>query len=274
MRTALLDGIGADDVAWLAGLLRGRSGVGLAGPAQAEERLAPLLWRRHVSGFRALMALLREEPDGLLAVEALDRLANAGNWFFRDAHPFQLLRTQVLPALVHAAQGRPLRCWAACCGAGQEAYSLALCIRHYVPLLQHSIPEIWGTDPSECALSRARAAVYDRDEMSHGLPLALVVRYFELQGIRWQIKDEIRGLVRFQTLALVEPWSGLPDMDLILLRNALAGLDHSERDGLLRRAQAQLAPGGWLVLEPHEDAGPTPGLRKVDTPYGAAWQSI
>jgi chemotaxis protein methyltransferase CheR len=274
MRAALLDGIDEADYLWLQALLKAGRQASLASVQQAEERLAPLLWRRHVPGFGGLMRILREEPDGLLADEVLDRLASAGGWFFHDPHPCQLLRAHALTALAASrAESRRLRLWSVACGLGQEPYSLALLLEHAMPQLKGWDINILATDASGGALARAREGAYGRDEVGRGLPLSLLTRYFEQQGLRWVLQAQVRRLVEFRPLRLEGVWDGLERMDLILLRNVMAGLDGPERSRLVRRAAAQLNPGGWLVLEPQDEVGPVAGLTRVETPHGQAWRA-
>jgi chemotaxis protein methyltransferase CheR len=274
MRAALLDGIDEADYLWLQERLRARRSVDLGLVEQAEERLAPLLWRRHVPGFGALMRILREEPEGLLADEAFDRLANGGTWFFQDPHPCQLLRSHALSALAQSrGASRRLRLWSVACGDGQEPYSLAMLIQHAMPPMKDWDISILATDASAGSLARAQAAAYDRDEVGRGLPLSMLTRYFDQQGLRWVVQEQVRRMVAFQPLRLEGVWKGVDAMDLILLRNVMAGLDAPARANLVRRAAAQLNPGGWLVLEPQDELGAIPGLTRVETPHGQAWRA-
>src|SRR5690606_21603593 len=75
--------------------------------------------------------------------------------FFRDAEVFRALEVEVIPALVRAVRGRPIRAWAAGVATGEEAWSLAaLLVAADVPF------EIIATDLDESALKVARAARY------------------------------------------------------------------------------------------------------------------
>ena len=53
-----------------------------------------------------------------------------------------------------------------------------------------------GTDISDDAVARASKGVYGAVEMGRGMPDPLRQRYFTVHGDRWQIRDEIRAMIR------------------------------------------------------------------------------
>src|SRR3954452_2819606 len=46
--------------------------------------------------------------------------------FFRDFDAWEALRNEILPELLSASDGTPVRVWSAGCAAGQEPYSIAM----------------------------------------------------------------------------------------------------------------------------------------------------
>jgi chemotaxis protein methyltransferase CheR len=74
---------------------------------------------------------------------------------FRDPGYFLALRQAVLP---HLATYPVIRIWVAGCGAGEEAYSLAILL-HEAGLLERS--QIYATDIDPESLRRARSGTYD-----------------------------------------------------------------------------------------------------------------
>ncbi|HEX8113787.1 MAG TPA: CheR family methyltransferase, partial [Kofleriaceae bacterium] len=85
--------------------------------------------------------------------------------FFHEPRQFQLLANDVLPEL--ARTRRRVRLWSAGCGAGQEAWSLAMAVEE-AALPPEVEVEILATDADRRALAIAAEAVY-RDDQAPGV---------------------------------------------------------------------------------------------------------
>jgi len=156
-------------------------------------------------------------------------------------------RSEVLPEIArHRQATRTLRIWSAACSSGQEPYSLAMLLLE-AGYRNWNI-QILGTDLSSQILERAGAGRYLQIEISRGLPASLLVKYFERAGLDWQIKDEVRRLVRFSPLDLRQGLRALGPFDLVLCRNVLIYFDLETRRGILAGIRGVLAPGGYLML--------------------------
>jgi chemotaxis protein methyltransferase CheR len=185
--------------------------------------------------------------DGALRDEVLSALLNHETLFFRDHHPFQALRDQILPELVERRRGtRRLRVWSCACSTGQEPYSLAILLEE-LGLVGWDV-ELYATDVAGSALERARAGRYSLTEVNRGLPAKLLVEHFVQEGLDWQVKPTLRKRIRFSRLNLIEPWPSLPRMDLVLMRNVLIYLADSTRRAVLRQMREVLSPDGYLLL--------------------------
>src|SRR5207247_2328683 len=73
-------------------------------------------------------------------------------------------------------------------------------------------------------------------------------RFLRALGVHWYVKDEIRALVEFRELNLVEEWPTMPPIDLILLRNVLIYFDVESRKRILAKVRRVLRPEGYLLL--------------------------
>jgi chemotaxis protein methyltransferase CheR len=166
--------------------------------------------------------------------------------FFRDVHPFDALRDVVIPAVLAVNGGRSLAMWSAAASTGQEAYSMAMVVREHFPL----VPDvtILATDLSTDVLERARSGTFPQLEVNRGLPVRMLVKYFERNGRDWQLSGDIRGMVTFRRLNLARPFAGLPPMDVVFLRNVLIYFDVPTKIEVLQRVAQVLRPGGYLFL--------------------------
>ncbi|MGC9504406.1 CheR family methyltransferase [Baaleninema sp.] len=170
--------------------------------------------------------------------------------FFRDLQVFEALRQSIFPELLRRHRlDRQLNLWSAACSSGQEAYSLAILLRDYFPLLaQNWTLNFLASDVSETMLAKARSGIYDDLEVHRRLPPKFLRRYFHQEGSQWVVSDEIRLMVQFQQIDLLQPLPPLPTMDVIFLRNLLIYFDRPTQAEILNKMRQVLAPDGYLLL--------------------------
>jgi chemotaxis protein methyltransferase CheR len=215
----------------------------------AESRLVPVARREGFGSVAELIARIRDERFGPLHRKVVEAMATNETSFFRDVHPFDALRTAVLPdVLARRAAERTFHVWCAAASTGQEPYSVAMLLREHFPQLAGWTVRLLATDLSTDVLGRARAGRFTQLEVNRGLPAAHLVRYFERQGPHWVLGEEVRRMVEFRELNLAEPWPVLPPMDVVLLRNVLIYFDLDTKREILAKLRRVLRPDGWLFL--------------------------
>ncbi len=215
-----------------------------------EARLRPVLREHGIPGIAELATRLRDGSAhtalGEAVVEAMT--TNETSWF-RDVHPFDAIRTGVVPELMTARAGtRRLAVWSAACSTGQELYSLAMMLDSLFPTLATWDLVLHGTDLSTEVLEKARAGRYSALEVNRGLPAQYLARYMSRDGAAYLLAEDIRRRASFERLNFVEPWPHLPQFDLVLCRNVLIYFDIDVRAQILRRIRDVLAPDGFLLL--------------------------
>ena len=218
-----------------------------------ETRLSRLLRNQGMTRLGELVEHLRACKDPALERAVAEAMTINETSFFRDSRPFELLRTELLPRLIEARRPvRALRFWSAACSTGQEAYSMAMLISDYFPLLAGWEIRIEGTDICGEVVERARLGRYHRIEMNRGLPARYLVRYFDRMGEDWMIKPEVRRLCNFRQANLCAapfPFARASDyFDVIFLRNVMLYFSLETRRALLANVHRLLVPGGILVL--------------------------
>ncbi len=215
----------------------------------AETRLAPLVSEQGCASLQEFLRRLRCASFSGLHRKVLDAMTNNETWFFRDAHPFTALTGTLIPALMKKREaGREISIWSAACSSGQEPYSIAMAVRENFNLPGWRF-SILATDFSATMLQRAKTGLYRQMEVNRGLPAKLLVRYFVQEGLHWQLKPEVLGMVSFRFLNLAEPWGNLvPAADIVFLRNVLIYFDVETRKAILQRVRRVLAPDGFLFL--------------------------
>lgn len=171
------------------------------------------------------------------------------SFFFRDKILFDHFRETVMPALLAARKGsRFIRIWCAAASTGQEPYSLAMCLKQMERQIAGWQIEIIATDLSNEVLEKARAGLYSQFEVQRGLPIQFLVKYFTRDGERWQLAPELRDMVQFRTLNLLNDFSPLGSFDVVFCRNVLIYFDQATRVDVLDRIARQTASDGFLML--------------------------
>jgi chemotaxis protein methyltransferase CheR len=214
-----------------------------------ETRLLPMARRHGFESVEDLVLRLRSRKHEKLLRELVEAMTINETFFFRDGHPFEVLRQTVLPELIQRrVEVRCLNIWSAACSSGQEPYSVALLLSHHFPALSGWNIRLIASDLSGAMLDRARQGRYSELEISRGLLPEMAAAYFQKQGHGWQIRDDIRRMVEFLAINLSGAWPALPRLDLVLLRNVLIYFDLPTKRLILDRVRRLLQPDGYLLL--------------------------
>jgi chemotaxis protein methyltransferase CheR len=213
-----------------------------------EARLQPAVRRLELGNVQALVQRLTTKDDPALIQAVLECLAVSETSFFRDKAPFEQLKREVLPTLAGARREGPLKVWCAGCSTGQEAYSTALLAEQ---LRGEGTPialEVVGTDLSDRCLEKAATGLYTQFEVQRGLPIRLLVDWFEQVDEMWRVSPRLRQAVSWRRFNLLDAPDPGVVYDVILCRNVLSDFDEETRRAVLERLSAVLADDGRLVL--------------------------
>ena len=236
---------------YLRKLLRERSGLVLAAEKQylAESRLLPVARRHGMSTLTELAGALKAPAAAALVSEVVDAMTTNETFFFRDKVPFEHVRDTVLPALIAArAREKRIRIWCAAASTGQEPYSIAMTLKGMEAQLAGFRVDILATDLVGDVLERARTGIYSQFEVQRGLPIQMLVQYFRQNGESWQIVPELRKMVQFRTLNLLNDFSPLGRFDLVFCRNVLIYFDQPAKTQVLDRLARQMPDDSYLIL--------------------------
>ena len=218
-----------------------------------ETRLTKILRNHGMNRVEELVRRLRTNRNSTLENAVAEAMTINETSFFRDARPFDLLRTELLPKIIEARRfKRSLRFWSAASSTGQEAYSLAMMMLEHFPMLVGWDIRIEGTDICAEVVAHASAGRYQRIEINRGLPARFVVRYFDHQGEHWAVRPDVRKMCNFRQANLCgprPPFNRASDQfDIIFLRNVMLYFSQETRRTLLAGIHNVLAPDGILFL--------------------------
>jgi chemotaxis protein methyltransferase CheR len=238
------------DYEFLRKLLKERSGLDLSSDKQylVESRLIPLARRVGLAGIAELVARIRGGSDPLTS-EVVEAMTTNETFFFRDKIPFDHLRETIVPALLQTrANRRALRIWCAASSTGQEPYSIAMCLKEFGAALAGWRIEIVATDLSQAVLEKSKAGIFSQFEVQRGLPIQLLVKYFNQIGELWQLNADIRAMVQHRQLNLLQDFSHLGTFDVIFCRNVLIYFDQDTKAVIFERLAKVLESDGVLTL--------------------------
>ena len=238
------------DYEYLRKLLKERSGLDLSADKQylVESRLIPLARRAGLGGIGELVQKMKNGSEAL-TTDVVEAMTTNETFFFRDKIPFDHFRETIMPALLAArARERRIRIWCTAASTGQEPYSLAMVIKGMGQAVAGYRIDILATDLSSEVLEKAKAGVYSQFEVQRGLPVQMLVKFFDQVGETWQLAPELRSMVQFRPLNLLSDFSTLGTFDVVFCRNVLIYFDQENKVAVLNRIGRQMPEDGYLVL--------------------------
>lgn len=236
------------DFARIAALVHKETGITLSGAKRPflVSRLTRRVRKLGLGGFGHYIDLLTA-PDGAAErQELISAVTTNVTAFYREAHHFECLARDVLPALLaRAKQGGRVRLWSAGCATGPEVWTIAGIILHLCPTAARHDLRVLATDIDRAALAQAMAGEYTAaavEPLPQGVAAALLAPDGRTIG------PEARRLVHFGQLNLLGPWPMRGSFDAIFCRNVAIYFDRPTQDVLWPRFADVLAPGGWLMI--------------------------
>ncbi len=216
-------------------------------------RLRFLIDKQGFNGLGGLVKALKGQASGGLKEEVVDAMTTNETLWFRDAHPFRILKDIIFRGAPSASSGSPLRVWSAACSTGQEPYSIAITAEEYKqqnPGKLNAGVKIVATDISTSVLSTAKSGVYEMLALGRGMSPERLNRHFQsVDNKRWTIKPQFRNMVDFRTLNLLENYGKLGGkFDVVFCRNVLIYFSSDLKKDILTRMHQVLNPGGYLIL--------------------------
>lgn len=214
-------------------------------------RLSNIAKEHGFIGNAQLLKHLATAPVGHIHWQSFEAMTTNETSFFRDVHPFEVLRSTIIPDLIQKRQElRELNIWCAASSTGQEPFSIAILLREYFPVLAGWKIRILATDISEQALEKACLGIYNPSEIQRGLSEAQIQRYFKkLPNGHFEINSELRGMVQFKHMNLIQDWPLMPKFDLILIRNVLIYFNQLAKSEIVKRLHSQLIDSAaYLIL--------------------------
>ncbi len=239
----------------LLSLLRKHTGVDFTQYKQPTilRRLNRRMLVRKSESLEQYFELLQNEPEEIKALFD-DLLINVTD-FFRDPDVFESAKRVAFPSMIRDRKSpHTIRAWIPGCSSGEEVYSIAMALLEFLESedLDYEI-QMFGTDISEAAISKARAGIYDDSSIVNVAPERLR-RFFVRTDTGYQINRGIREACIFSRHNLAKD-PPLSHMDLITCRNLLIYFSPTLQRHVISTFGYALQPNGCLILGSSETLG-------------------
>jgi chemotaxis protein methyltransferase CheR len=236
----------------LRGIVRDQTGIALADSKRelVYSRLARRLRKLGLASFSEYCALF-ETGDGAELQELTNAITTNLTSFFREKYHFEQLATEALPQVIQSrAAARRLRVWSAGCSTGEEPYSLAMVMRETLERHTNWDIRLLATDIDSKVVETAAAGSYTADRFA-GMDPARTARWFKNSGAnggQLAASDELKSLITFRQLNLLDAWPMKGPFDVIFCRNVVIYFDKEKQRQLFDRLADIQEPGGWLFI--------------------------
>lgn len=212
-------------------------------------RLGRRLRALGLSDFGQYCDLLASEAGETEQAVLVNAVTTNHTSFFREQHHFQYLGRSVLPAIAQRTGGRKgrLRIWSAGCSTGEEPYTIAMMLCRHGPTIDWD-RKILATDLDTNVIAHAKAGIYDGERVQ-SIPEIFRRRYVAmLPDGRGRMDAELRSLISFAPLNLLESWPMRGPFDVVFCRNVVIYFDKPTQARLFDRYADLLTSDGWLFV--------------------------
>ena len=261
-----------EEFTYLSDLLREQTGVSLSEDKSAilEAKLMAVVRSFDFNGLSDLVAALKQ-GDGEVMEAFTEALAVNETLFFRDILAFRHLEEMAFPFLLkNRREGSTIRILCAGCSSGQEPYSVAMVVKDFLEKNPSLKVEIVAIDISASMLSKAKGGIYTQFDVQRGLPIKMLLKNFTKESGAWHINDDLKQMVTFKKLNLLNDLTPLGKFDVIFCRHLIKHFDLVLKPVILEKFADILNPDGLLFLgEGETTLGLTESFRSVvkSVPY-------
>jgi len=215
-----------------------------------KSRLAPLMSKFDVNSLGELVTRTLSPVERQLRAAVIDAMTTNETLWFRDDYPFKLLKNKLLPDFEN--RRTPVKIWSAASSSGQEPYSIAMSVLEY----QRSKPgsfsrgvQVIGTDISSTMLEHCKYGHYDSLALARGLSPERKKQFFDDgDNGMLKVKDEVKKMVNFRPLNLLNSYSLMGRFDIVFCRNVLIYFAPEIKAQIISQIHGTLNDGGYLFL--------------------------
>jgi chemotaxis protein methyltransferase CheR len=166
------------------------------------DRLAPLVIARGLTSFMDYYYVLKYAEGEAEWPAVMDALSVPETYFWREIDQIRAVVHEVVPPLIDALRGRPLRIWSIPCASGEEPLTIAMMLDDAGWFGRAAI-EVVGSDASPAAIVRARTARYG-ERSFRNLPPAMREKYFTPHESSFVVCPDLKRRVSYDIVNLMD----------------------------------------------------------------------
>jgi len=217
-------------------------------------RLTKYLRKSRYRSLEEYYQCLMNDDTGEEMVHLLDVISTNLTYFFREPKHYDFLRGKALPQVAEICKNlnkRAIRVWSAGCSSGEEAYSLGIVLNEFIGPREGLQIQILATDISTKVLNKASDGIYEKEKLEK-IPYDLKSRYFQ-RGINkrsgyFRVKPQLRKVISFRRLNLMEPFPPGSTFHIIFCRNVMIYFDKHTQARIVEKFYDALEKGGFFFI--------------------------
>jgi len=231
--------------------LQQKSGITLGSEKEylVNSRLKHIMRENGIIQLDDLLKNLKNNAN--LCSSVVDAMTTNETLWFRDSHPFEILKNRIIPELIKNNNNSPIRIWSAACSTGQEPFSISMAFDKYKKSnSKYSINfSTFASDLSFNALASAKNGIYHELAIERGLSAKDKQEYFteQKEGL-WKINPEMMKNIKFELINLKNNLCAVGKFEVIFCRNVLIYFTNELKREILIKLHHQLKPGGYLFI--------------------------
>ncbi len=248
-----------DDFNYIRKLVYDISGIQLSDAKQdmLYSRLARRLRVIQLGSFAEYCQYIKENYEQEIT-HTINAITTNLTHFFREEHHFDLMKQRIIPELEkNKPRGKCLRIWSAGCSTGEEPYSIAISLLNSLKHYSQWDAKILATDLDSNVIDKCKSGIYDKQRLEP-VESQLARKWFKTNTDNINqviVSDQLKQLISFKRLNLMNNWPIKGPFDIIFCRNVLIYFDKPTQQKLYRRFYDLLAPEGYLFLGHSEQLG-------------------
>lgn len=221
-----------------------------------QSRLNVRLRQNQIPNFQEYVKKLKSEPIFFQneILEIINRVTTNKTDFFRENHHFEYLKSTAFPLLEEKYKNnikKSVRIWCSASSTGEEPYSIAITAFDYFQGKYGWDIKIFASDIDTNVLSHADKGVYKEDRfisINKDIIAKHFVQFNGEEGREFKIKPNIRELISFRKINLLETYPFTEKMDIVFCRNVIIYFDKPTQRKIFQNIEKVMHEEGILII--------------------------